>query len=233
MNRIPLFRFTPGYRSDPLGLDLDDNNLTDPVPAGADDGPDWLQFTMGSDNPFFDIRRPGDPGGVGFYKVHSQVQLFDSTSTGLAINMQAVTPAGVEMDGVNTGQTVFIPSFALFHALEDGTAFHGFVGKNLPFAQGWSPRLGKGVQYGMAVQRPVLPGGIEGLGNFYFFVEALGRVHTDADTSLNSPANLELLPGLHWRVNEKWWISSGLVFPMGPSQVEGGRLWQITCSFQF
>ena len=117
-NRIPLFGMTPGFLSDPVGL-------TDPrdAPSTAEEpAPDWFQVTAGNDNPFFDLRNPGDPGGVGFYKVHTQMQLFDSPNTGCAIAVQTVTPAGREFDGVEDGPTVVSPALSLFHALDDGTA---------------------------------------------------------------------------------------------------------------
>src|SRR5260370_6581352 len=70
-NRIRLFRVTPGFLSDPVGLDQDDATATAPgVTTAAENGPDRIGFSLGNDNPFFDIRRPGDPGGVCYYRVH-------------------------------------------------------------------------------------------------------------------------------------------------------------------
>ena len=48
------------------------------LPPSADSGPDWLSVAMGNDNPYFEFRQPGDPGGIGFYKWYSQVQVFDT-----------------------------------------------------------------------------------------------------------------------------------------------------------
>ena len=59
-NRIRLFRITPGFLSDPVGLTDPDEQAAPDDPA--DPAPDWLTVTMGPDNPFFDLRRPGDPG---------------------------------------------------------------------------------------------------------------------------------------------------------------------------
>ena len=164
--------------------------LADPTdsPAAADDsGPDWLQVTAGNDNPFFDLRSPGDPGGIGFYKLHTQVQLFDSPNTGCAIAVQAVTPAGRESDGVDDGQTVVSPAVSLFHSLDDGTAIQGFVGKNVNVGSHWSGQLSQSVRYGMAVQRPLLPAGPNGDANFYVFMEALGHYRYDAVSNPGSP----------------------------------------------
>ena len=72
-----------GFLCDPLGIDPDndppaaDADATAPVGGSLDSVNLPVQFGMGSDNPFFDFRRPGDPGGVGYYKVHTQLQLFD------------------------------------------------------------------------------------------------------------------------------------------------------------
>src|ERR1700722_11149144 len=57
-NRIQLFRIVPGFLSDPVGLDSDDPKDTTP-----DNGPNWLQLSVGSYNPYFVFRRPVDPGG--------------------------------------------------------------------------------------------------------------------------------------------------------------------------
>ena len=125
-NRIQLFRIVPGFLSDPVGLDSDD-----PRDATPNDGPDWLQVSMGNYNPYFDIRRPGDPGDVGYYKLHSQIQVFDTGATGLTVALQAVTPAGLDQDGVQDGPTVVSPALSLFHTLDDGTGIQGFIGKNM------------------------------------------------------------------------------------------------------
>jgi hypothetical protein len=234
-HRIPLFRMQSGFLCEPVGLDQDDST------PGDNDGPSWLQLAMGNDNPFFDIRRPGDPGGVGYYKVYSGVQLFDNQRTACAIALHAVTPAGLEMDGVQDGPTVFRPAFSLTHSLDDdGTAIHGFVGRQVHF----NPKPGaqyRGLEYGMALQRP-LPAVANGAGNLYLFVETLGRYRFDADTgtgvrtdsgTVNRPATAwEVLPGLHWRYNDNMWISGSLILPVNTAPIDP-RLWQLTCSFRF
>jgi hypothetical protein len=234
-NRIRLFRITPGFRSDPLGV-MDDDPASAPddptAPhAGDDGGPDWVQVWMGPDNPFFDLRRPGDPGGVGYYRVHTQVQLFDSPTTGCAVAFKAVTPAGREFNGLDDGPTVFSPEVSLFHALDDGTAIQGFVGKHVNLN---SPRLGNelnhAVQYGMAVQRPLLGPADGAPGNVYWFVEALGRYRYDAVTA-GPLSQWEVLPGLHWQLAPNWWMSGGVVVPVNTDRPAGH--WQFTCSIQF
>ena len=41
-------------------------------------------------------RRPGDPGGIGFYKWYSQLQVLDTGKSGVTLGFQAVMPAGLE-----------------------------------------------------------------------------------------------------------------------------------------
>ena len=227
-NRIQLFGITPGFLSDPVGL----ADPSDPPAAADDSGPDWLQVTAGNDNPFFDLRTPGDPGGIGFYKLHTQVQLFDSPNTGCTIAVQAVTPAGRESDGVDDGSTVVSPAFSLFHSLDDGTAIQGFVGKNVNVGSHWSGQLNQSVRYGMAVQRPLLPAGPNGDANFYVFMEALGHYRYDAGSNPGSPNTVDVLPGVHYRLAPNWWMSGGYIVPVTPAKTDA-NCWQITCSFQF
>ena len=233
-SRIRLFRMMPGFLSDPVGLDQDDPTANDPDAQAptANNGPDWVQLSLGNDNPFFDFRRPGDPGGVGYYRVNSQLQLFDSRSTGCAFNLQAVTPAGRDMDGLPDGPTVVTPALSVFHELDDGTAIQGFVGKHVNLAQGWSNNLNRSVHYGMAVQRPLLDPNTLKLGAMYWYVGALGRYRFDTDPASSRAPTWELMPGVHWQVTDNWWIASGFIVPVKQPQTDT-RLWQFTCSFRF
>jgi hypothetical protein len=229
-NRIQLFRIVPGFLADPVGLESDDP--ADAAPAS--DGPDWLQVSLGNDNPFFDFRLPGDPGGVGYYKVHTQLQLFGTRSTSFALSLQAVTPAGLDQDGVADGPTVVSPSLCVYHELGDGTALQGFIGRHLPVnASLASGPIHRNVQYGVAVQRPLLDTGPDNVGSFYLFVEALGRYRYDA-TDTGPPAVWEMVPGVHWRMTDNLWLSGGVLMPVNaaPTSREA-RLWQFTFSFQF
>jgi hypothetical protein len=230
-HRIQLFRIQPGFLTDPLGVMPDDTPQPETGTLPETAGPDWINVTAGTDNPYFDFRLPGDPGGVGYYKLWTQVQLFESLRTGCALGLQAVTPAGLESDGLANGPTVVSPAVSVYHALEDGTAFQGFIGKNLRANPGWSSQLHHSINYGMAVQRPVLPAGPDGGSNLYLFLGALGRYRYDGDNSA-SLTTWDLLPGMHLRLNENWWVTSGLILPVGPVRTEN-RLWQITCSFRF
>jgi hypothetical protein len=237
--RIRLFRFAPGFLADPIGLQDDDSGFPGALSMpGAnlpstpqDSGPDWIQVGMGSDNPYFDLRRPGDPGGFGYYRVNTQVSLLDSPTTACAFGVQAVTPTGAQFGGLQNGPTVVIPAFSVFHAVTDRLAFQGFVSKNVPISDASSSPLQRNVQYGVAFQRPLVADGPEGLRNVYFSVGALGQLSPEHDSVRLLP-NYDVLPGFQWHVNENWWLSSGVLVPLGPTRAAPGQ-WQLSCSLQF
>jgi hypothetical protein len=225
-NRIRLFRLEPAFAANSLGLDEDDlAGDTPPEPA-----PDWVQVSMGNDNPFFDFRRRGDPGGVGYYRVDTQVQLLNTPTTGLAINLKAVTPLGREYDGLSEGPTVVRPGVSLFHALDDGTAFQGFLGKNVHM-ETLGSQFNRSWEYALAVHRPLATQERDGLRDVYVFVEALGRYRYDPTTGATNV--WEVVPGVQWRLNENWWVSGGFVVPVKSQSASDSRLWQVTCSLQF
>jgi hypothetical protein len=239
--RIRLFRIAPGFLSDPVGIQDDDSMASilglppsngSALPPQTDDGLDWIQFGMGTDNPYFEMRRPGDPGGVGYYRMNTQVQLLDSRTTACTLGLQAVTPAGIQFAGVPDGPTVVSPAFSVFHAVNDRLAIQGFVAKNVAIrdADG-TGLLQRNVQYGLAVQRPILANGPEGLRSLFLSVGALGQIRPEGDSFRLMPS-CDVLPGLYWHVNDSWWVSSGLLLPVGPSHTSANQ-WQLTCSFQF
>ncbi len=232
-NRVRLFRFQPGFLTEPLGLQ-DDDPPPEPgsQPPSLDTGPDWVSVSMGNDNPYFEFRQPGDPGGLGFYRVDTQVQLFDTGRTGCALNLRAVTPGGIQFNGLPDGPTVVSPALGVFHSLTDGTAVQGFVGKNMPLMHAdWQVPIQRCVQYGMAVQRPLAPGGPEELRNLYLSVGALGLAQIEGGSLRPSP--MGVLPGMHWHVSDSCWMSGGVMLPLAPTRVESSPQWQFTCSLQF
>jgi hypothetical protein len=246
--RIRLFRIAPGFLSDPIGLQDDESDLPGVPsmpgfnPAGQsqpDNGPEWVQFGMGYDNPFLDLRRPGDPGGVGYYRVNTQVQLFDSPTTACTVGVQAVTPAGAQFAGMPDGPTVLCPAFSVFHAVSGSTSIQGFVAKNVPVSGAERANCGadhsnflqRDLQYGMAVQRPIVADGPEGLRNVFLSVGALGQLHPQGDSFKPLPT-CDVLPGLQWHVNDNWWVSSGVLLPVGSTSTAPSQ-WQLTCFFQF
>src|SRR5437660_155416 len=126
--KLPMFRMPAGFLATPLGIVSDD----DPFPDDgwkADDDPGFAQLVFGKHVPFLDMHRRGDPGGVGFYKLHSQMQVFDLGPTNVCVNLHAVTPMGVQAGGVGNGPTVLSPALACFHDLGDGAAVHAYLGQ--------------------------------------------------------------------------------------------------------
>jgi hypothetical protein len=241
-NRIRLFRIQPGFLSDPPGLDNDDKTPGDGRPSDPDPeqdaGPDWLTVAVGNDNPYFDFRRRNDPGGVGFTRVTSQVSLFDTSKTACSVGLQAVTPAGLAADGLpdRLGTTVVTPAVSLFHMLgDDATAVQLFVGKHMPLMNSGPQSINRDLQYGLALQRPVTTDANDPFRCVYLSVGALGLMKLNDTTTTRTPVQWEVLPGLHYKMGDSWWISGALVLPVGNTNTASSTLqqWQVTCSFQF
>ena len=105
MARTPLHLFSmpTAIPQNPLALDVDDDVLDPNALEASPPDNNRLQVSLGMDNPFFDFRRAGDPGGVGYYKLYSQALLWDSRTTTLSVGLEAMTPAGLDAEGVATG----------------------------------------------------------------------------------------------------------------------------------
>jgi hypothetical protein len=230
-SRCRLFRMPVGVSSDILNSSTEPDDPTDALEKTV---ADWrqIQVALGADTPYWDFRRPGDVGGVGFYKLQSAFPLFDGGSTGLGMAFQAVTPAGWETGGVEHGPTVVNPNLAWFYELGGGTAVQGFVGKSLHLHSNWSDGLGHSVRYGLALHSPC-PGFDSGPDcRTNLFLEALGRNHFNGEINPRSSTNLELIPGIQWRWSDTGWISSGLLMPV--NELNPIRpLWQLTCTWQY
>ncbi len=123
------------------------------------------------------------------------------------------------------------PTISVFHALDQGTALQGFVAKNVPISDAGSRPLQRNLQCGMALQRPLFADGPPGFRSLFLSVGALGQVHPDRD-DLRLIPSCDMLPGLHWHVNDSWWVSSGVLVPVGPTHTAPSQ-WQLTCSFRF
>jgi hypothetical protein len=200
--------------------------------TGSSDEAGRLQVQFGADNPYLDLRRPGDPGGVGYRRLNTQFQLFDNGGTGIVIGFQALQPSGVEFDGLNEGPTVVRPAIGMFQEVGEGMAVHGFVGKDVQTGPQWSTDLDRNLQYGMAVQT-LLPGVSKNPRQSVSFVlEALGRYRREMDAARTPLSAWEVVPGVHWRNADSWWMSGGVLVPVGAGRLEGGVL-QITCGMQF
>jgi hypothetical protein len=214
--RLRMFGMPAGFLANPIGLEDDDDvqAANDPALAGLykkDDDLKNVQIAMGMDNPYFDLRRPGNIGGVGYYQIYSQVQIVETGVTSMCVNLQAYTPAGVQWGGLSNGPTFICPALSVFHDLGQGTALQGFVCENL--GAGWEDNWNRRMYYGMAWQCPL--GARED--GVYFFVQGLGHFNYDAA----HPA-MTLMPGIQWRMADNCWLSLG-----------GSRHGLITCSWQF
>jgi hypothetical protein len=210
--RLQMVGMQSGFITNPLGVDPDDDpapEALDPNGRPPDGDPDYLQLAVGTYNPYFDLRLPGDPGARGYYKVHSQVQLLDAKSTSFCLNLQAYTPAGQEVGGIANGPTYLVPGLAGFHDLGRGIALQGYFGQNIQANSRWSDRMGYGFHYGMAVQCPVPLTGSTGDQGLFLFFEALGRYRPDTGQPGNNATMWEFVPGVQVRVNSSCWMSLG------------------------
>src|SRR5208283_2475207 len=132
--QLPLFRMPCGCLHDLLNRDDPDLNSTDAAalagpPNNSDPLTDRVDVVLGADNPFFDFREPGDPGGVGFQRVNTQFLLLGGGPSSIGLNCQAVLPAGLDADGVADGPTVLTPALTWFQELGDGAALQGFIAR--------------------------------------------------------------------------------------------------------
>jgi hypothetical protein len=227
---LPLFRIFPAYLADPVGLQTDDDPTAPDAPPAQDC--DGLEVAIGSDNPFFDFYLPGDPGGFGYYKLHTQYQVLDTGSGSFVLGLQALTPAGLEADGLGQGRTFLRPALAWYQDLGDGTAMHGFLSKTMRAEAGWTDRFENNFQYGIAVQHPLAGETNSSWGSLHLVMEAIGQYWPDNFASSRRVTGLNMLPGLHWQVGGNWWLSGGILVPMNTPSFEGSLL-HITCSWRF
>jgi hypothetical protein len=62
----------------------------------------------------------------------------------------------------------------------------------------------------------------------------VGQMRMSDSSTLQKPMQWEMLPGLHYKVADNWWISGALVLPVaGAAPVATGQQWQVTCQVQF
>ena len=161
-HRVRLLGVNPGFLSDPVGLDQDDYDPANPgalaatTAAELDSGPDWISIAIGNDNPYLETRGRGDPGGVGYYRLSTQVQVIDSPTSNCTVGFQAFTPAGWQYSGVQYGPTSVCPNIGWFQLLNpQGTALQPSPATACPWIIGSMARCRQNLQYGLAVQHPV------------------------------------------------------------------------------
>jgi len=235
--RCRMFRMPTGYGCDTAALEAEDDPPLDPSDPVwmAGSGPDpWGRWNLllGTDNPYFDMRVPGAAGGVGYYKLHTQCQLYDAGTSGVCLALQAAAPAGIDSDGVATGPTVLAPALGYYQELSGGAAIQGFVGKSLRARSGWSDNPGRSIRYGLALQSPVLGAGDSQGDGIRMFVEALGRTTYVADGTTSPDSTWAVLPGVHWRLGENCWMTGGVLLPLSAPRPETNR-WQWTWYWRF
>jgi len=206
--RLRMFGMPTGFLATPFGIVDDDDALANDPTAAQLEKDDFrdLQIAFGSDNPYFDMLRPGNPGGIGYTRVYSQYQVFDSGKSSLCLNLLAYTPTGLQNGGVANGPTIFCPAVSWFQDLGRGTALQGFVCQNIHPSPGWEENWSRRMYYGMAWQCPLFGQEKDPNQGVFFFVQAMGRFYYDDNTT--RPA-MTILPGLHWRVNDNCWLSVG------------------------
>ena len=83
----------------------------------------------------------------------------------------------------------------------------------------------------MAVNRPLVDG-IGGQGRIYMFVEALGRYRYDTTSDPSQPV-WEMVPGVHWKMSDSWWLSGGWVYPLSNTNRPDTNQWQVSCWLKF
>jgi hypothetical protein len=229
-----LFRVTPAFLVPMPWLETEDPTLGGRVvPEPLEPDPGGVQLLFGNDNPAFGFRRPHDPGGVGYTRLFSQVQLFEDERTACTLVLQAFTPSGLEFDGLpeHRGATVVTPALSVYHALtDDGIGLQLCLNRNVGLSNPLRQPLAEEWQCGLGVHCPLANGEGDVLRCWFVSLEAQGIYR--GERLLRNPTTLDVLPGLHWIPAENWRISGALAVPVDRTDAPF-RSWQITASLQF
>jgi hypothetical protein len=209
--KLQLFRMPSGFLAAPLGLvSEDDPPPEDPFAKVDDDDLAFLQITLGNHVPYLDLYKRGDPGGFGYYKIHSQMQIFDLGPTNVSLAVQAITPRGLQCGGVANGPTTLAPALACFHDLGEGAAVHAFVGQQVAANSRWREQFHTGLRCGLAMQHPVPFVSFNADQGLFVFVQALGQYRTDSYRADVRTTTWDVIPGVQYRLNSTCWMSMGL-----------------------
>lgn len=222
--RVQLLRLAPAFL---VGAP----SLADERPAEGETGPEWFALAFGDDNRLLDFRPHGEAGGTGYTRLFSQVQLFDDSRTACCLVLQAVTPSGLQFNGLpdDRGATVVTPALSILHTLyADGTALHLSFNKPLTLSNPAAQTLRREMQWGLGLHTPLSSDTREFFHTVHLSVEALGQWRRDPTT----PISWDVMPGLHWKPSEQWRVSGGLVVPLEKMDTPW-RTWQITAALQF
>jgi hypothetical protein len=208
--KLQFFRMPSGFLASPLGLVAEDDPPPEDPFAKTDDDLAFAQLTYGKHVPYLDMYKRGDPGGFGYYKIHSQVQIFDLGTTNVSAVVQAVTPMGLQSGGVGSGQTVLSPALACFHDLGAGAAVHAFIGQHIAANSRWREQFHTGFTCGVAVQHPVPFTPFSADQGLFVFLQAMAQYRADGYRPDGRPTTWDVIPGLQYRLNNACWMSMGL-----------------------
>ena len=125
------------------------------------------------------------------------------------------------------------PGFSLFHQLDEGLGVQAFISKNMPLlSHTVAPvSIQRDTQVGVAIHRSVTNNAADPLSNLFLSVGALGQQRMDSDGGRT--INWDVMPGMHLRLADNWWVSGGVLLPVGPNRYESGGHWRVTCQWQF
>jgi len=207
--RLQLFRMPSGFFAVPLTLVPEDDPPTEDPFAKTDDDLGFVQVVYGNYVPYLDMPKRGDPGGFGYYNIHSQVQVFDLGPTNVCFAVRALAPMGLQCGGVN-GRTYLAPALACFHDLGDGAAVHAFIGQELCANARFRDQLQTSLRCGVAVQHPLPFTSFNADQGLYVFVQALGQYRTDSSRTDVRSTTWDVIPGVQFRLNNACWMSMGL-----------------------
>lgn len=208
--RLQMFRMPSGFVATPLGLVAEEDPPPEDPFAKAEDDFNAVQIAYGNHVPYLDMPRRRDPGGFGYYKIYSQVQLVDAGSTSMGLALHAVTPMGVQSGGVRNGTTYLSPSLACFHDLGEGAAVHAYVGQQIATNTRWRDQVHTGLRCGLAVQHPVPFTSFGADQGMFVFVQALGQYRPDSSRTDVRSTSWDVIPGVQYRLNNACWMSMGL-----------------------
>jgi hypothetical protein len=208
---VRMYSMLPGFLSDPAGFGGNDDPVDLASVTGnyfgsgemAASGLNGLLLSVGNYNPFFELRRPGDPGSIGYLRVHSQLQVLETGGTSVCLGLRAWTPAGVECGGVSSGPTTIAPGLGVFQDLGSGTGLHGYFDQNF---RGACRQHGP-LHYGVGMHCPLFPWEQTDDASVYLFMQALGRY--DFTGERLGRKNWEFVPGVYWRFTDNCWFSLG------------------------
>ena len=230
-SHVRVFRIQPGFLSETTWLD--DPATSTPKELEFDPEPEIFSLSAGNDNPLFDFRTKGDPGGVGYSRVNSQLQLFDTSKTAMSFGLQAVTPTGQAQNGLadNLGTTVVTPGVSLFHELDQGLGVQAFVSKNMPLFTQVGPPVRRDLQYGVAIHSAVTNNPADPLSSVFLSLGAVGQFKPESE--VGKTMNWDVMPGMHLRLADNWWVSGGVLVPVGQNGSGNSGHWRLTCQWQF